>query len=372
MRILHTADIHLGARFLSLGSKGQEHRRQLLRTFERVANLAISERVDLFVIAGDLFDSNNPPPFLVEETLRILEEVIQAGVATCLLPGTHDPPGPRSVYSSFDFAGRCPGLCILADSSAVVHLPQFNTAVYGLQVRSGTGSSPLADLQLEEADLHIAVAHCSFHIPDRVEGDAMMVRREEVASSGLNYLALGHWHSYAEYPCGPTLACYSGAPEVIDVDQGGAGRVALVEIDDKGNASATPVQVGTRRFERVRMPLDAASSAAEVRNAIAAKADGRLILEVVLEGLQSFDLALDVEELERTLEEAFFRLKISNRSHPVLEDVELRSFPSETVLGRFVRLMRHRIASAPAEEVAVHEEALRLGVALLQGKEVLR
>jgi len=47
IKILHTADMHLGREFPFLGDKGKEHRNQLLRTFEKIVDLAISENVSL-------------------------------------------------------------------------------------------------------------------------------------------------------------------------------------------------------------------------------------------------------------------------------------------------------------------------------------
>ncbi|TMI80892.1 MAG: hypothetical protein E6H03_07620 [Bacillati bacterium ANGP1] len=57
IRLLHTSDIHLGATFKVLGERGREQHRQVRETFARVVGLAIEERVDAVLIAGDLFDS---------------------------------------------------------------------------------------------------------------------------------------------------------------------------------------------------------------------------------------------------------------------------------------------------------------------------
>ena len=57
VRILHTSDVHLGATFRVLGTRGREHRKQLQHTFVNICSLAIHERVDVVLIAGDLFDS---------------------------------------------------------------------------------------------------------------------------------------------------------------------------------------------------------------------------------------------------------------------------------------------------------------------------
>jgi len=58
MKILHTADVHLGRPFSGLGSRGKQLRAAQLGTLRRIVDIAASEKVDCVVIAGDLFDSN--------------------------------------------------------------------------------------------------------------------------------------------------------------------------------------------------------------------------------------------------------------------------------------------------------------------------
>jgi exonuclease SbcD len=56
VKILHTADIHLGAKFSGLGNKATSQREQLRTTFKNVIATAVNERVNIVLIAGDLFD----------------------------------------------------------------------------------------------------------------------------------------------------------------------------------------------------------------------------------------------------------------------------------------------------------------------------
>ena len=66
LRLLHTADVHLGARHGDLGEQAAAQRERQFAAFRRSVDLAIEERVDLFLIAGDLFDSNTQPRRSVE------------------------------------------------------------------------------------------------------------------------------------------------------------------------------------------------------------------------------------------------------------------------------------------------------------------
>ncbi len=58
LKVLHTADIHLGAKFSGLGNKGASQREQLRATFKKVISTAINEKVNIVLIAGDKADRN--------------------------------------------------------------------------------------------------------------------------------------------------------------------------------------------------------------------------------------------------------------------------------------------------------------------------
>ncbi len=66
VRLLHTADVHLGAKFLGLGDKGATQREQIRASFRKLISQAITENVDIVLIAGDLFDANQQPRMNVD------------------------------------------------------------------------------------------------------------------------------------------------------------------------------------------------------------------------------------------------------------------------------------------------------------------
>ena len=66
LRIIHTADVHLGARHDDLGEQATAQRERQFGAFKAAVDLALTERVDLFLVAGDLFDSNVQPRRSVE------------------------------------------------------------------------------------------------------------------------------------------------------------------------------------------------------------------------------------------------------------------------------------------------------------------
>src|SRR3989338_7544751 len=91
MRFLHTSDIHIGAKFEILGPQfAREHREQIKSTFSAIVEMAIKKEVDLFLIAGDLFDSNNPSFSDIEFVKKELFRLSEIGTNICIIPGNHD------------------------------------------------------------------------------------------------------------------------------------------------------------------------------------------------------------------------------------------------------------------------------------------
>ena len=104
LRMLHTADVHLGARHADLGDQAAAQRERQFAAFVASADLALSERVDLVLIAGDLFDSNVQPRRSVERAASQLRRLVEARIRTVLIPGTHDLYDRASIYRAYDLA----------------------------------------------------------------------------------------------------------------------------------------------------------------------------------------------------------------------------------------------------------------------------
>jgi DNA repair protein SbcD/Mre11 len=86
MRILHTADWHLGAR-LDGHSREEEHTKVL----EWLADLLVREQVDLLIIAGDIFDTFSPPNYAQKLYYSFLRRLINTSCHhIVVVAGNHD------------------------------------------------------------------------------------------------------------------------------------------------------------------------------------------------------------------------------------------------------------------------------------------
>jgi DNA repair exonuclease SbcCD nuclease subunit len=372
IRLLHTSDVHLGATFKVLGDRGREQHRQVRDTFARVIGLAIEERVDAVLIAGDLFDSVRAARVQIEFAADQLARLGTAGIPACVIAGNHDPLGEGSGSLWRDLAARCPGLTVFGPRLEAQTFPDRDLTVVGRSVSGVLSSeSPLAGVAGPRRTRYlVALAHGSVQRPD-LPVQFGQITPDAIAGSGVDYLALGDWHSPRDVSFGGVAAWYSGSPEMIDVDQLEAGHVCLVTLEGPGHGTVALRRIGRRRAARLALDLATAGGPEAVARAIRAQADPDTALVVTLNGLAGLSERVNVEQLREDLAPEFFRLEIRDESHLRPDVIDPSQYPDNAVIGRFVRQMYEHINSREGEARAIAEEALSYGVALLEGREVL-
>lgn len=244
LKLLHTADWHLGKKFVGFDeSDALKLSRARLSVIRRVLDLARQYRVDAVLCAGDLFDDPLPDEPWWRGLLEMLTEHSTADTPVFLLPGNHDPL-PRlgasaSVYSAdHPFRRGLPGHVHVVDDDEFVHELNEEAVLYGAPCRSRAGESDLAsslpDREPGDDRIRIGLVHGStFDMKDHRLN--FPIDPANATRRGLDYLAIGDHHSYREVPNdgGPPVV-YPGAPEPTNFGEPGAGHVAMVFFARKG------------------------------------------------------------------------------------------------------------------------------------------
>ena len=388
LRLLHTADVHLGARHADLGDGASAQRERQMAAFVATVDLAIAERVDVVLIVGDLFDSNTQPRRTVERVAGELRRLGDARIRTVIVPGTHDVYDRASIYRVYDVkalagsTGDDDLVTVLSPDRPQVHLAACDVIVHGpVFATKRAPHSPLRDLTVRGGDgatWHVGMVHGAVAIPGRTDGDEVVVTKEEIAATGLDYLALGHWHSVQQGRAGATTYAYSGAPEPVAVSQDGAGRVLLVTLNETNGARTVAVEertVGRTRFDRLEIDAAEVPDQPALVQRILARADPDLVLEVRLTGVRPDELDLSTDEVEEMAKASFLRLRVRDHSLAALTEGALP--PPETIPGAFIRNVEASIAELEADpsesslaDAAELRDVLRLGRLLLAGHEV--
>jgi DNA repair protein SbcD/Mre11 len=395
LRIIHTADVHLGARHDDLGEQAAAQRERQFAAFTAAVDLALKDKVDLFLIAGDLFDSNVQPKRSVERVAAQLKRLVDAKIRTVVIPGTHDCYDRASIYRAYDLktlAGSSADddlVSVLTPDQQRIHLPALDTVVHGPVFGTKRAPhSPLRDLDATsgdqpEATWRIGLVHGSIAIPGKTEHDDVVITTDEIAATHLDYLALGHWHSTRQGKAGSVTYAYAGAPEPVALDQDQAGNVLRVDFEEVGGqrtVTVTEAKVGKTTFEKLDIDAAAIASQPALIEELGRKGDPDLVLDARIVGVRPDELDLHPDEIETALAQSFLKVRLRDTSMPALTEGALP--PPDTIAGAFIRDLEGRIAEleatapdAPGAEATAAEagelrDALRLGRLLLAGHEV--
>lgn len=372
IKFLHTADVHLGSKFKYLGDKAPLHREQLKKAMVRIVELAVEEKVGIVLVAGDLFDSNNVSVSIIEFVKNQFKILQDNSIKVCLLAGTHDSLEPGSIYARENFTKEFDNVYVFLGQENFEFL-DLDLTVWGRSNQHPKSKeTPIIKLNRSNTEYNILMAHGSVQIEGKSAKDDYPIEFGQIKSCGMDYVALGHWHSMGDYSQGNVKCYYSGSPEMLDIDQKGSGSILIGEIKDKNDIAVNPVKVGIINSVTSEIDLGLIENEEALKTVILKQADTNTIKTVELNGFVLPSLVINVQELERELGENFFRLKIVNNSHLRLESINERDYPEELVIGQFVRLMKQKITESNDEaEKKKFEQALNLGLAELGGKNVL-
>jgi len=326
LRFLHTSDWQLGmTRHFLAGEAQARFSEARLDAIGTLAQLASERDCAFVVVAGDVFETNQPDARTVT---RALERLGRFTVPVYLLPGNHDPYDPSSIYRNPSFVDRCPPhVEVLSDTTP-------RNPVAGVEVIGAPwpNKEPLRDLvadacEAAEADGalrvvvvgHGGIAEVSGSFD--AAGTVELSRVEAALASGcLSYVALGDRHSCT--PVGTSgRVWFSGAPEPTSYVEADAGTALVVDLVTDP-PTVERCEVGTWTFHELVQPVDSAQDLDTLEARLDAIPEpARAIVKLKLEG--TLDLR-QVARLDGLLEDR--ALRFGALEHPARHrDVAVRA-----------------------------------------------
>jgi DNA repair exonuclease SbcCD nuclease subunit len=242
IKIIHTSDVHLESDTFGKSEEGQKYRGRIQRAFQKVVDRVIEERADLFLIAGDLFDSNRVPESGIE---FVHKELARVPCSVVLIPGNHDCFDHRSIYKKVDFSSVGSHVYTLTkEEGETIELPHLDATVWGKgMIEHDHKFRPISGVSPRYRDYwHIGMAHGYFVDEDELQRSSLIFPAE-IAQSGLDYLALGHVHVFSDLSQEATKACYPGTPAPLHLGVNDGGSVALVILDPDAGVIVTPQKI---------------------------------------------------------------------------------------------------------------------------------
>jgi DNA repair exonuclease SbcCD nuclease subunit len=187
---------------------------------------------DAVILAGDTFDCHRLPQDLLD---RAADVIAAAGLPVVILPGNHDPAVPEAAYRQGKLAAVANLHVLGITHDEAVLFPDIGLEIWGRAHRDYSDMIPFETVRPRSSRWQIAVAHGHYQpSPDRSTRlrPGWLIGDDEIAATGADYVALGHWNRAANVGNGRIAACYSGSPEF-------AGTVNVVRLRHGGDVEVS-------------------------------------------------------------------------------------------------------------------------------------
>ena len=255
IRLLHAADLHLGSPFRGLAGEGELpaiFADCTFRAFTRLVDLAIAEKVDGVLLAGDLYDQRDRSLRARLHLIGQLQRLDDVGIPSFLVHGNHDPldgdPGGLTLPASVKVFGAqweevdAGAYCVQGVSFPTAEVQENLAARFGRRSQKPT----------------VGLLHCN------VGGQAdhsnyAPCTLADLERAGLDYWALGHVHTRAQFAlAGQGLAAYPGNLQGRHVNEPGERGALRVSLDPARAQApiASFVALDGVRWHRLEVPID--------------------------------------------------------------------------------------------------------------------
>lgn len=357
IKILHAADLHLDSPFEGLpeglAAKRRAEQRQLLG---RIAELAARENVQLVLLSGDLLDSGSAYKETGEELVSALGSI---PAPVFIAPGNHDYYSARSPYARLSWPENVH--IFKTPNIECAELPESGVRVWGAGFTQPRCGGLLTGFEAEKAPdvLDVMCIHGEAGVRESAYNP---VTADEIAASGMDYIAFGHIHKPSGLlRSGDTYYAWPGCPEGRGFDETGDRFVYVVSVGE-GVCSVRPEKVFGRRYQIFKTDKSTAEEiAAELPEDC--KND---VYRIILTG--ETDEAPNLDALRRALEDKFFALQLRDGTR-IKQDVWERA-GDDTLRGAFLRALRRRLDEAGDDDRReLIEQAARWGLAALDNRE---
>lgn len=362
LKILHCADIHIGAAESFLGAVADSRRFETLVTFEKIADLCTEKGVQMLIIAGDLFDSNRIEERFIDAVFAKIASL--KDIKVVFAAGNHDPLNAESPFLTRDIPEN---LFVLGTKDECITFDSLKTRVWGRSFESAflKGEERFSLAVPKDGYINIMVQHGE--LKSDLNSDYNAITPAFVMNSGMDYIALGHVHKKSDIgKMGTTRFAYSGCPEGQGFDELDEKGVYIGEIGkDICNLEFLPVS--RRRHIHIKVDISGLSDSGEISEKIVGELAlaygeefGINLYKIELIGAVSPDNDISLSEIESRIRDKVYFLKLKDSTEYLLD---LEALSNEASLkGIFVKKMLEKINSAVEDEKPILQKALNLGL----------
>lgn len=352
MKLIHCADLHLGSRLTKLSESEirETRKRELLNSFNRLIEYAKANDIHFILLSGDIFDSNRP----TKKDKSFFYDAIKANreITFLYLKGNHD------IEESFE--EHCDNLLLFDDDWKSYQFEDFT--ISGIELSESNKTSCYSSLSLDKDSVNIVMMHGDINVKGK---DFIDIK--SLAKKNIDYLALGHIHSYSESKIDNRgVAVYPGCLEGRGFDELGTKGFVILNIENK-EVSHKFIPFSSRMTVEKYVDISSANNLYEANDIVQSEVkdiSSMSLVKVVLTGKVKFDISNIEKDIYSFLNDKFFYLKVKNEIKVI---VNIENYDNDFSLrGEFVRSVssNNKISEEQKEEI------LNIGIKLLNGEDI--
>ncbi|BED92483.1 MAG: DNA repair exonuclease [Candidatus Paraimprobicoccus trichonymphae] len=358
VKIAHCADIHMCSKFRKFSvSKANLRNSEIKNSFLNLLKYCDS-KIDLFLIAGDLFDSINVSKEVLEEIKYLVKSV---NFKVIISPGNHD------FYVSDVYENWSENVFVFKKNKLeFFDFKSLNTRVWGCSFTNVYSQNfKLKVDNLNSKIINIGLVHGDIWSNKNNCYNSILL--SEIESTGFEYLALGHIHNRTEIKkIGDVFYAYSGCLEGRGFDELGEKGFYIGEI------SKNCVNLKFKKFCK-RMYIEIKIDITNLRNNIEVceKINKKLSdlygqnyeynsYKIILVGEVPEEFFINIRDLELKLENLFY-VEISDSTeveanfNKICDDFDLKNI--------FIKSIKEKINNSTSEnDILILKNALKIGI----------
>lgn len=371
LKILHTSDIHLDHVLTDYSRDSRNVRRaELVSAFDFLVDEAIRQAADIMLIAGDLLSARSISDSTASAVREGFRRLARASIFAAVAPGeaeeVHSLAMLRQVCSE-------PNVHLFSGEEWSRVSPLAGVSIWGLRTTSrNSTTNALANLVIEGPGIHIGIMHGTFVGTPGLDSSIAPVAPAELSQSGLDYLAMGHYHNMVNNSVGRATCWYSGSPIHLGFDTRGERHALIVTVRGDG-VRVYPMKVPGRPHRVVNIEVSATRAREQLYARLARLASSELCLRAEVEGeVEPGDVGL-ARRAEEDFRSSFFDLTVVDRtmvSRPPWRSADSRSTHLDEAFFRKATLSAAE-SGAPPTAPEVVDRALKLGLGALGEVETL-
>ena len=364
MKIIHCADLHLDSKMNAnlSADKAKERKAELLNTFVRMLEYASEYDVEAVLIAGDMFDTKNISATTKNTILSNIKKY--SHINFYYLKGNHD-------FDNFLSGVEVVPENLKLFSSSWRSYEEGDIVITGLELSKDNNATSVMSLMLDPDKFNIVMLHGQESMTD-LKDNAEVINIKGLKGKFIDYLALGHIHSYKEDKIDARgTYCYPGCLEGRGFDECGEHGFVLLDIDAENRTYTHKfVPFAYRKIYTVSVDVSGANTSDEMIGKIDEVISGMDIsndslVKIVLTGDVDVECEKDMDYILSKYRMKYYFAKIYDETHLLVnvEDFLL----DESLKGEFVRQVMGDDSISDEDKKRI----IRYGLEALNGEEVL-